>query len=110
MEKLLGWTFDGAEDMTGLPEYRNGENDLRDLVMSVRPYVMQGLTQGVIGGLLIDLGVLTLRPGVLSSECYPDESGIPRLPPSHPAVVEWRAMTVIELSVSVMLGPKMVMS
>ncbi|KAF8839457.1 DUF1688-domain-containing protein [Paxillus ammoniavirescens] len=72
MEKLLGWTFDGVEDMTGLPEYRNG-------------------------GLLIDLGVLTLRPGVLSSECYPDESGIPRLPPSHPAVVEWRAMTVIEL-------------
>ncbi|KIJ62080.1 hypothetical protein HYDPIDRAFT_182886 [Hydnomerulius pinastri MD-312] len=72
MEKLLGWVFDGLEDMTGLPEYRNG-------------------------GLLVDFGVLTLRPGVLSSECYPDRSGIPRLPPSHPAVVEWRAMTVIEL-------------
>ena len=49
------------------------------------------------GGLLIDFGVLTLRPNVLTSECYPDDSGIPRLPPSHPAVVEWRAMTVIEL-------------
>ncbi|KAF9219204.1 DUF1688-domain-containing protein [Gyrodon lividus] len=72
MEKLLGWTFDGVEDMTGLPEYRNG-------------------------GLLVDFGVLTLRPGVLSPGCYPDGNSIPRLPPSHPAVVEWRAMTVIEL-------------
>ncbi|KAF9242258.1 hypothetical protein BU15DRAFT_43999 [Melanogaster broomeanus] len=72
MEKLLGWTFNGLEDLTGLPEYRNG-------------------------GLLVDFGVLTLRQGVLSSEFYPDGSGIPRLPPSHPAVVEWRAMTVIEL-------------
>lgn len=24
MEKILGWKFDGIEDMTGLPEYRNG--------------------------------------------------------------------------------------
>lgn len=24
LEKVLGWTFDGVEDMTGLPEYRNG--------------------------------------------------------------------------------------
>lgn len=32
--------------------------------------------------------------------CRPSISPIPRLPPSHPAVVEWRAMTVIELTVS----------
>lgn len=25
MEKILGWKFDGIDDMTGLPEYRNGE-------------------------------------------------------------------------------------
>lgn len=25
MEKILGWKFDGIEDLTGLPEYRNGE-------------------------------------------------------------------------------------
>jgi hypothetical protein len=25
MEKVLGWKFDGIDDMTGLPEYRNGE-------------------------------------------------------------------------------------
>jgi hypothetical protein len=73
MEKILGWKFEGVEDMTGLPEYRNG-------------------------GLLVDLGVLTLRPNALSPAFYPDrESSIPRLPPSHPAIVEWRAMTVIEL-------------
>lgn len=72
MEVVLGWKFDGVEDLTGLPEYRNG-------------------------GLLVDFGVLTLRPGVLSPECYSDEGIIPRLKPSHPAIVEWRAMTVIEL-------------
>lgn len=52
------------------------------------------------GGLLVDFGVLKLRPDVLPPEYLPDRSTIPRLPPSHPAVVEWRAMTVIELSVS----------
>ncbi|KAG6335715.1 hypothetical protein ID866_3373 [Astraeus odoratus] len=72
MEKILGWKFDGMEDLTGLPEYRNG-------------------------GLLVDFGVLTLRPDVLPLEYYPGAKDIPRLPPSHPAVVEWRAMTVIEL-------------
>ncbi|KAI0628934.1 DUF1688-domain-containing protein [Trametes polyzona] len=73
LEKVLGWSFEGTEHLTGLPEYRNG-------------------------GLLVDLGVLTLRPGVLDASLYPDpNSGIPRLPPSHPAIVEWRAMTVIEL-------------
>ena len=52
------------------------------------------------GGLLVDLGVLTLKPGVLPTSFYPNpNSGIPRLPPSHPAIVEWRAMTVIELYV-----------
>lgn len=25
IEKVLGWKFDGLEDLTGLPEYRNGE-------------------------------------------------------------------------------------
>ena len=26
LEKVLGWKFEGIEDMTGLPEYRNGED------------------------------------------------------------------------------------
>jgi hypothetical protein len=46
------------------------------------------------GGLLIDLGVLTLKSNTLPLD---PESGLPHIPPSHPAVVEWRAMTIIEL-------------
>ncbi|CAL1709458.1 unnamed protein product [Somion occarium] len=73
LEKILHWKFDGIEDLTGLPEYRNG-------------------------GLLLDLGVLSIKAGSIPSSFYPDPfSGIPRLLPSHPAIVEWRALTVIEL-------------
>jgi Protein of unknown function (DUF1688) len=50
------------------------------------------------GGLLVDLGVLSLKPLAIPAAYYPTASSpIPRLPPSHPAIVEWRAMTVIEL-------------
>lgn len=54
---------------------------------------------------MVDLGVLTLRTDTLSPADFPDghehlRSGIPRLSPAHPAVVEWRAMTVIELCVT----------
>ncbi|KAG1810993.1 hypothetical protein EV424DRAFT_1421036 [Suillus variegatus] len=69
MEKILKWRFDGIEDMTGLPEYRNG-------------------------GLLVDFGVLTLKPGL---KALANSGGVPCLSPAHGAVVEWRAMTVIEL-------------
>jgi len=73
IQKVMGWDIEGIEFMTGLPEYRNG-------------------------GLLVDLGVLTLRPGAILESFYPDpNSSIPKLPPSHPAIVEWRAMTIIEL-------------
>jgi len=73
IEKILKWKVEGTEDLTGLPEYRNG-------------------------GLLVDFGVLSLRPTALSASCFPDASSrIPRLSPSHPAIIEWRAMTVIEL-------------
>lgn len=71
IEKVLGWEVEGMEDMTGLPEYRNG-------------------------GLLVDFEVLTLRPGAVSSYRETPTS-LPKLPPSHPAIIEWRAMTVIEL-------------
>ena len=30
LEKVLKWKFEGLEDLTGLPEYRNGTNELRD--------------------------------------------------------------------------------
>ena len=52
------------------------------------------------GGLLVDLGVLSLKEDVIPRELYPDPSSrIPWLAPSHPAIIEWRAMTVIELYV-----------
>lgn len=46
------------------------------------------------GGLLIDLGVLTLKPDALPVD---HKSGLPSVPTSHPAIAEWRALTVIEL-------------
>nr|GAT45811.1 predicted protein [Mycena chlorophos] len=70
--KILGWQFDGIEDMTGLPEYRNG-------------------------GLYVDLGVLTLKEGPPEALGVDAVSGVPRAPPTHPAIIEWRAMTVILL-------------
>ncbi|KAG6845150.1 hypothetical protein H0H87_012946 [Tephrocybe sp. NHM501043] len=69
LQKVAKWKIDGLEDLTGLPEYRNG-------------------------GLLVDLGVLTLKSGLLPID---PKSGLPKVPPSHPAIVEWRALTVIEL-------------
>ncbi|KZV67351.1 DUF1688-domain-containing protein [Peniophora sp. CONT] len=72
LEKILGWKFDGKEFLTGLPEYRNG-------------------------GLLLDIGVLSLKQSALPTTALSAPSSIPQLPPSHPAIIEWRAMTVIEL-------------
>ncbi|KAJ7080926.1 hypothetical protein B0H15DRAFT_855541 [Mycena belliarum] len=69
LSHFLGWTFDGIEDMTGLPEYRNG-------------------------GLFVDLGVLSLKPGALPVDAA---AGVPRVAPDHPAIIEWRALTVILL-------------
>ncbi|MCU0696695.1 MAG: URC4/urg3 family protein [Myxococcaceae bacterium] len=55
-----GVRFTGVEELTGLPEYRNG-------------------------GLFLDFGVLTLRdPSLATTE----------LEASHPAIIEWRALTV----------------
>ncbi|KAF8202065.1 DUF1688-domain-containing protein [Mycena galopus ATCC 62051] len=79
LERILGWRIKDGELQTGLPEYRNG-------------------------GLFLDLGVLHLRPQPLAingaeAEPIPRDAatGIPRVPPSHPAIVEWRAMTVVLL-------------
>lgn len=52
---------------------------------------------GHVGGLLLDVGVLSLKQAALPKSALSASSSIPQLPPSHPAVIEWRAMTVIEL-------------
>ncbi|KAF7342239.1 hypothetical protein MVEN_01811900 [Mycena venus] len=83
LERILGWRIKDGDLQTGLPEYRNG-------------------------GLFLDLGVLRLRSTPLSlsingatveAEPMPHDAatGIPRVLPSHPAIVEWRAMTVVLL-------------
>jgi len=100
IEKLLGWRFDGIEDMTGLPEYRNGASIawLASCAVSLNSLFSFIFLGDFEGGLLVDLGVLTLKPSTIAAAYYPSaNSPIPRLPPSHPAIIEWRAMTVIEL-------------
>ena len=61
------------------------------------PYQLNILSY-TTGGLLVDLGVLTLKPDVLPKD---PKSGLPHAIPSHPAIVEWRAMTVIELYIDI---------
>jgi hypothetical protein len=46
----------------------------------------------------MDLGLVTIKPDSLPSAAYPKgRDSPPRIDPSHPAVVEWRAITVITL-------------
>ncbi|KAK1927511.1 hypothetical protein DB88DRAFT_478272 [Papiliotrema laurentii] len=73
IESEAGWKVDRGRGQTGLPEYRNG-------------------------GLLMDLGLISIRPESLPSGAYPNgRDKPPVIEPSHPAVVEWRAITVITL-------------
>ena len=98
IEKVMGWKFEGIEHMTGLPEYRNGES------FGTIAHVLQEKPKRRPGGLLVDLGVLSLRTATIDASLYPDPTnGIPKLPPSHPAIIEWRAMTIIELCVLLLL-------
>lgn len=71
LQTTLSWVVEGMEDMTGLPEYRNG-------------------------GLYVDFSVLALHKETEESN-IDASTGLPRFPPSHPAIIEWRAMTVILL-------------
>ena len=90
LDRILNWNISGVEFMTGLPEYRNGRPNLSIPTITLLKKNMD------LGGLLVDHGVLTLKPDVLPVNSI---SGLPHAIPSHPAIVEWRAMTVIELCV-----------
>lgn len=85
MEKLLGATIEGTEQLTVLPEYRNG-------------------------GLLMDTGFITLKPADLKRglENYRQNSLLPGQPKveiapmfemGDPVVIEWRALTVAYLDI-----------
>ncbi|KAK2880138.1 hypothetical protein FQN49_000517 [Arthroderma sp. PD_2] len=80
MTKILNIRFSGRELLTGLPEYRNG-------------------------GLLIDLGLLTLKQEDVNRglEAYkanamikgqPNVEVVPLFSPDDDVIVEWRALTV----------------
>lgn len=80
MQKLMQVHFAGVELLTGLPEYRNG-------------------------GLLVDTGVLTLKPedakrGLDNYEANARRAGqpsvevVPLFEASDDVIVEWRAVTV----------------
>ncbi|ODV90734.1 hypothetical protein CANCADRAFT_25609 [Tortispora caseinolytica NRRL Y-17796] len=64
---LLQSEWTGEELLTGLPEYRNG-------------------------GLLVDLGLLKLKPN--DSVSITEGNGTPVFPATDPVIVEWRACTV----------------
>jgi hypothetical protein len=80
MSKLLNFHFLGREMMTGLPEYRNG-------------------------GLLVDMGLLTLKKKEYERgiTAYKDDTTlkdtpaaevVPLFEPADDVIVEWRAVTV----------------
>ena len=80
MTKLLHFHFAGVELLTGLPEYRNG-------------------------GLLVDTGLLTLKPDDAQrglqqyqynamKEGQPNVEVVPLFAADDDVVVEWRALTV----------------
>ncbi|KAI8057518.1 uncharacterized protein B0P05DRAFT_478941 [Gilbertella persicaria] len=72
IEISLGLVIEGVEHMTGLPEYRNG-------------------------GLLVDYGLLTLKPEELKRGGALREGDLPSFEGSDPVIIEWRALTVVYL-------------
>ncbi|ORX57543.1 DUF1688-domain-containing protein [Hesseltinella vesiculosa] len=77
-QSALGLQVEGLEVMTGLPEYRNG-------------------------GLLVDHGVLKLKPkeyerGIhYAQDQHQQDLTVPLFDGSDPLIVEWRALTVVFL-------------
>ncbi|KAG0373448.1 hypothetical protein BGX24_011685 [Mortierella sp. AD032] len=83
LETMLNIEWEHSNLLTGLPEYRNG-------------------------GLLIDLGFMTLKPkeeerGLVNYKHNALKPGqpavevVPTFEPSDPVIIEWRAMTVATL-------------
>jgi Protein of unknown function (DUF1688) len=82
---------EGEQILTALPEYRNGNRFLWIVLM--------------LGGLLVDTGLLTLHPELVEQGLaayranalipgQPAVEVIPLFPPSSDVIVEWRACTV----------------
>ncbi|KAH8926294.1 DUF1688-domain-containing protein [Atractiella rhizophila] len=90
-ERNLNFRFRNKQHLTGLPEYRNGGLLLDFSLLSLRPSSLPSLYKA-----------LNLPPPPKPSSAPQTEETIdllhlPSLPASHPAIVEWRAITVIML-------------
>jgi len=66
---ILKYKWTNTNLLTGLPEYRNG-------------------------GLFVDMGVLTLKPGPLAEGLKKSGENLPKFETDSDVIVEWRAMTV----------------
>lgn len=73
-DRVLGYTWQGSDLLTGLPEYRNG-------------------------GLFVDTGVLTLKPEALQRGLKMSGADLPMYEVFDDVIVEWRALTVALLDV-----------
>ena len=85
-QQVANWRVEGLED------YPNTGTVCKSLLYRITRLLIWRVNYA--GGLLVDHGVLTLKPNTLPVDSV---SGLPSIPPSHPTIVEWRAMTVIEL-------------
>ncbi len=73
-QRVLGMRWINAEHLTVLAEYRNG-------------------------GLLVDLGALTLKKDALDRGLLASEQELPLFDPADDVIVEWRALTVALLDI-----------
>lgn len=71
-QRVLGMEWDNAQQLTGLPEYRNG-------------------------GLFVDMGVLSLKKEALERGLTASSNELPVFGAADDVIVEWRAMTVMLL-------------
>lgn len=109
METLLAWQFIGKEQMTGLPEYRNGASSpsLSTSSPSSALETDPPSPRSRAGGLLIDFNLLVPNiPAMLTSfslpvpslpSSYPTLLELPPFDASHSAMVEMRAVTICML-------------
>lgn len=99
IESETGWKVDKGLGQTGLPEVSTKQSfACLCRADNLRLFFFQYRN----GGLFIDLGAFIIKPESLGGNAYPNgKDKPPVLEPSHPAVIEWRALTVISLYVSI---------
>ena len=73
MEKVLGWQFDGLEDLTGLPEYRNGTRSCLCIILTDYIFfVNKAVCWSILASLSYDLAESLLRSIRTMTRLYRD--------------------------------------